>query len=507
MKRKYTIVKADGSKVIREEDDQAPAMSKSQMAAKGINGDTELAHVNQWEEKLLEKLGGAGTRNPQTGLKQFYNTNTWGDELQRLYDQMKSTGQTSAQWGGGTLTPETGGLLYQSAGGGMPVSLSSTSPLASVQRVANEGQAIGNLGYQVSPLTTAGEALYRSQNPGTAVTSKSAGVVPDIGLPPTINWNQNPTIGNPPEYPYPTIGTPPTLPTNKGTTGTALPYQQQAALNTDQAGTATTATGTMAGIPSTSLAKLQSDFKSYFANAAPGSVTQMYGGTITMGQNGTATYTGPSGTFQINANTDPATLYNSIPEIKSAWDAAYGTTGNAANTATGNGMNFPLNIAPTSTSSSNTGSQSYSGLPSSYANQLLASIMPQLQNSAGNLYGNIDNYYNNALGQYNQQMQNAINNNLSPAIAQLAQRGILNSTEGQKVIANVLSSAQEEASTKGYEAAMQAALQKINVPTTLANIAELGKGTASTSTGTQYSYQTDPTQMYQILASLLQAQM
>ena len=37
----------------------------------GIGGDTELAHVNPWEATLLQSVGGAGTVNRVTGLRQY----------------------------------------------------------------------------------------------------------------------------------------------------------------------------------------------------------------------------------------------------------------------------------------------------------------------------------------------------------------------------------------------------------------------------------------------------
>ena len=37
----------------------------------GREGDTELAHVNPWEQKLLKAVGGSGTINPITKLKEF----------------------------------------------------------------------------------------------------------------------------------------------------------------------------------------------------------------------------------------------------------------------------------------------------------------------------------------------------------------------------------------------------------------------------------------------------
>lgn len=38
----------------------------------GKRGDTELAHVNPREKALLKAMGGVGTRNPRTGLRQYY---------------------------------------------------------------------------------------------------------------------------------------------------------------------------------------------------------------------------------------------------------------------------------------------------------------------------------------------------------------------------------------------------------------------------------------------------
>jgi hypothetical protein len=52
----------------------------SNLASKGRYGDTELAHVNEKEASLLKSLGGAGTINPKTGLKEYHlpdNFYTW----------------------------------------------------------------------------------------------------------------------------------------------------------------------------------------------------------------------------------------------------------------------------------------------------------------------------------------------------------------------------------------------------------------------------------------------
>ena len=45
------------------------------LASKGRYGDTMLAHVNPQEAAMLQSMGGAGTVNPQTGLREFYGLN------------------------------------------------------------------------------------------------------------------------------------------------------------------------------------------------------------------------------------------------------------------------------------------------------------------------------------------------------------------------------------------------------------------------------------------------
>jgi hypothetical protein len=116
---------------------------------------------------------------------------------------------------------------------------------------------------------------------------------------------------------------------------------------------------------------------------------------------------------------------------------------------------------------------------------------------------NIDKYVSEALGSYQQEMQNALRTNVPKSISSLSNRGILNSTEGQKILGKVYSDAATDASTKGYTTAMQAALLKANMPTILAQIADLGKYSTSSGSGTSSSYSSDPTKMYAIMAGML----
>ena len=47
------------------------------IAKQGRRGDTELAHVTQEEKALLKSLGGAGTINPNTGLREYHGQNSY----------------------------------------------------------------------------------------------------------------------------------------------------------------------------------------------------------------------------------------------------------------------------------------------------------------------------------------------------------------------------------------------------------------------------------------------
>ena len=56
---------------------------KAKIAKMGRNGDTELAHITKTEEYLLKMLGGAGTINPETGLKEFHLRNPFSRKGRR----------------------------------------------------------------------------------------------------------------------------------------------------------------------------------------------------------------------------------------------------------------------------------------------------------------------------------------------------------------------------------------------------------------------------------------
>jgi hypothetical protein len=48
------------------------------ISGKGIKGDSELAHINEFEARLLKMYGGAGTINEETGLRQYFGGGSGG---------------------------------------------------------------------------------------------------------------------------------------------------------------------------------------------------------------------------------------------------------------------------------------------------------------------------------------------------------------------------------------------------------------------------------------------
>lgn len=374
MKQTITITRDDGG----------AKGSTQNVAAQGQKGDTQLAHVNPWEAMLLKRLGGAGTTNPRTGLKQFYIDPTTGLENGLVYTGGSPTFDETAQGSGGIP-----GSSYTGTGtNGLPYGYGGTLPT----------------------------------EPATKTTTQNFGANPEL----------NKYLANLTGY--------------TGDFGGGQ-WQNYATAN---------------GINSNDLV---SQWNNTFNKMNP-----------------------------IGNNSDPNGINRTAP-VGASTPATTGTNVS--------GFNFPMDIMPTSSTSNS--STSYSGLPTQYQNQLLNALMPQLSSAITNMPGNIDEYTNQALGSYQQLMNNALKQNIPTALRTLANRGVLNSTEGQKVLGNVYSAAAQDAANKGYTTAMQAALLKANMPSTLATIGDLGKTSTTTSTGT--SQTSDPTVMYSTMANLIKSMM
>ena len=83
-------------------------MLHEHLAHMGRRGDTQLAHVTKGEMALLKALGGSGTRNPKTGLPEFYDASYDGGQ--------EGSGQTDGNIGGGGLGLSEGPSGYMSPG-------------------------------------------------------------------------------------------------------------------------------------------------------------------------------------------------------------------------------------------------------------------------------------------------------------------------------------------------------------------------------------------------------
>jgi len=59
--------------------DQKLKKSAEELRSKGRGGDTILAHINPQEAAILKMMGGAGTKNPDTGLPEFLRIQAEGD--------------------------------------------------------------------------------------------------------------------------------------------------------------------------------------------------------------------------------------------------------------------------------------------------------------------------------------------------------------------------------------------------------------------------------------------
>jgi hypothetical protein len=72
------------------------------LAARGSHGDTMLAHIGPQEAAMLHSMGGAGTINPQTGLRQFYDVQgARADSLNQQEGSMGSLGGGDPNFGRG----------------------------------------------------------------------------------------------------------------------------------------------------------------------------------------------------------------------------------------------------------------------------------------------------------------------------------------------------------------------------------------------------------------------
>jgi hypothetical protein len=132
----------------------------------GRNGDTELAHINPIEAHILKSLGGSGTINPATGLREY---SFW----KKPWKAIKSViGGGAGAVIGNMVLPGIGGIIGGALGQGAQHAARGKSALGGALKGAGMGaalpSALSGLGWGVSKLgaTALGSSLsnYGSAN-------------------------------------------------------------------------------------------------------------------------------------------------------------------------------------------------------------------------------------------------------------------------------------------------------------------------------------------------------
>lgn len=145
--------------------------------------------------------------------------------------------------------------------------------------------------------------------------------------------------------------------------------------------------------------------------------------------------------------------------------------------------------------------QSYAGLPGGFGEQLAGYLMPYIQNMVSNPTGAYNDIFNNSLQGAQSTYLNTLNRSLSQSVPRvvnnLANRGILSSTDAQDVISNAISNTATNTASQIYS-------PLIGSSTSLANAYGNNLASLLAMSRINTSYNEDQTAMYQIIASILQ---
>jgi hypothetical protein len=127
-----------------------------QIKKKGRGGDTELAHVNPLEAMMLKKMGGSGSINPKTGLREYK-----GGFFRKPFKALKSIlGGGAGALLGNLILPGAGGIIGGAIGQGVQHGARGKNPLQGALKGAAMGAALpsvaSGLGWGVSKLGASG---------------------------------------------------------------------------------------------------------------------------------------------------------------------------------------------------------------------------------------------------------------------------------------------------------------------------------------------------------------
>ena len=102
----------------------------------GRNGDTELAHINPIEAHILKSLGGSGTINPDTGLREY---SFWKKPWKAIRSVI---GGGAGAIIGNMIAPGIGGIIGGALGQGAQHAARGKNPLQGVLKGAGMGAAL-----------------------------------------------------------------------------------------------------------------------------------------------------------------------------------------------------------------------------------------------------------------------------------------------------------------------------------------------------------------------------
>lgn len=144
---------------------QPPAFARgglNQVAAAGRRGDSQLAHINPFEAKLLQSYGGSGTINPATGLPEF---GVFGDLWQGVKSVAKVAVPIAAMFVAPYLAPYLGGSMLAAGAvtGGLGAALTGGN--------IGQGALLGGLGGGLGGM--AGSAANNALGLGLGTTGQA----------------------------------------------------------------------------------------------------------------------------------------------------------------------------------------------------------------------------------------------------------------------------------------------------------------------------------------------
>ena len=163
----------------------------------------------------------------------------------------------------------------------------------------------------------------------------------------------------------------------------------------------------------------------------------------------------------------------------------------------------PMDLFPTTKSSSTSSSNQKSNSGINWSNPLAAAMQPLLMTSGQNIQGVADNMAQTLQGQYSNMMRNAMApNQFQGVLNQLAQRGMMNSTVGADALALAQNQAAQQIADQGYNAMLAQQASQFKVPEVQGNIAKLAEQSQSSggSSGASSSLAQNPLAPYELNA-------